>query len=90
MTTQIEPAAYFSSHGVRSVGTRLTTAFVAGSIWTRRAFAASVTQTAPGEPATPQGVPETATFAETTLPPAADTARGSDARRETKRIRRPS
>ena len=83
VTTQIEPDAYLSSQGVRSVGTLLTTAFVAGSIFTRRAFDASVTQTAPGEPATPHGVPGTATFATTVLPPAAATARGSVARRET-------
>src|SRR3954470_17359611 len=90
VTTQIEPAAYFSSQGVRSVGTRLTTAFVAGSIWTSCAFEASVTQTAPGEPATPHGVPGTATLATTALPPAAVTANGSAARRETHPIDRAS
>src|SRR5581483_8063378 len=80
VTTQSDPAAYFSSQGVRSVGTLRTTELVAGSIWTSRAFAASVTQTAPGEPATPHG--GTGTLATTALPPAAERARGSAARRE--------
>ena len=68
VTTQSEPAASFSSHGVGSVATVLTTAPFAGSILKSLPKVASVTHTAPAAPATPHGVPGTGTFAVTVLP----------------------
>src|SRR3954468_16854172 len=82
VTTQSDPAASFSSHGVGSVARVWTTFPDATS--TRRSFekVASVTHTLPAAPATPHGVPGTGTFAVMPLPPTAAAASGSVARRE--------
>ena len=87
VTTQSDPAANFNSQGVGSVATCFVIVFVAGSMRSSFPNSGSVTQTAPAAPATPHGVPGTATLAAISLPPAVD---GGQREPEQKRLHGPS
>src|SRR5215208_209967 len=65
VTTQSDPNANRSSHGVESSFVREATLFVAGSIRSSSALSASVTQTLPAAPAMPHGLPPVEIFATT-------------------------